>query len=89
MVKGGSTVVVSRWRRRWRGLLVQLLIMAAWLVAYRYLIRPLMPSGNIMGIAILIVLSLSILAVPIGAAVYRRKRRGAADEDAVGDQDRP
>jgi hypothetical protein len=66
--------VVVRGRRQWRGFLVQLLVMAIWLVAYRFLIRPLLPSGDTLGIVILVVLSLGILAVPVVAALRRRKR---------------
>jgi hypothetical protein len=66
--------VVVRTERRWRGLVVQVLVLGIWLVAYRYLIRPLLPSGDVLGIVILVVLALGILAVPIVSAWYRRKR---------------
>jgi hypothetical protein len=66
--------VVVRRKNRWRGFGVQLLVLAIWSVAYRYLIRPLLPSGDVLGIVILVVLALGILAVPIVSAWNRRKR---------------
>ncbi|MEV6447576.1 hypothetical protein [Amycolatopsis sp. NPDC051716] len=71
---GGERVVVVRRKNRWRGFGVQLLVLAIWSVAYRYLIRPLLPSGDVLGIVILVVLALGILAVPIVSAWNRRKR---------------
>jgi hypothetical protein len=62
-----ARVVRAEPDRRSRAL-VQAVGWAIWLVVYRFLVRPLLPSGDILGIAILVVLSLGILAVPIVAA---------------------
>ncbi|WP_162834509.1 hypothetical protein [Amycolatopsis circi] len=60
---------------RWRGLAVRVLFYAAWWALYTFVLRPLLPNGDIVGIVIIIVLSLGILAVPVISVLYRRKRR--------------
>ncbi|MDT8914739.1 hypothetical protein [Amycolatopsis sp. PS_44_ISF1] len=57
---------------------MEMLVLAIWFIAYPLLIRPLLPSSDVLGIAILVVLSLAILAVPIVTAFYRRKRRSTS-----------
>ncbi|MGW7536766.1 hypothetical protein [Amycolatopsis sp. NPDC054798] len=51
------------------------LLLAAWWSVYTFVVRPLLPDGDVVGIVLIIVLSLGILAVPIVAACRRRKRR--------------
>jgi hypothetical protein len=69
---GGLTVAAPR-RRKWRGFVVQLIFLAIWVLAYRFLIAPLVP-GDALGIVLLVLLSLGILAVPAVTVLNRRKR---------------
>ncbi|WP_370936831.1 hypothetical protein [Amycolatopsis sp. cg13] len=55
-----------------RALVARALLLAAWWAVYTFVIRPLLPDGDIVGVVIIIVLSLGILAVPIVAACRRR-----------------
>lgn len=56
-----------------RALVARALLLAVWWAVYTFVIRPLLPDGDIVGVVIIIiVLSLGILAVPMVAARRRR-----------------